>query len=120
MKKQKLMAMRKFRNFTQNEMAGLIAMEQTTYSRKERGISPITDEEWKRFAKALSTSVEEIKEIVPSISIINEIRNSQNINNEKHISLPVNLFNIMLKYTSKLEEDVLELKNQLKNKKQKN
>ena len=117
MEKQKLRAMRKSRNFTQNEMADCIAMEQTTYSRKERGISPITDEEWKRFAKALNTSVEEIKEIVPPNSIVSENSRFQNAGNEKHISLPLDVFNIMMKYTSKLEEDIQELESQLKNKK---
>ena len=38
-----------------------MAMEQTTYSRKENGKSPITENEWERFAKVLDTSIEELK-----------------------------------------------------------
>ena len=43
-------------------------MEQTTYSRKERGISPITIAEWERIAKALEVSVEK-KRSAPSEAI---------------------------------------------------
>ena len=54
-------------------------MEQTTYSRKERGISPITIAEWERIAKALEVSVEKIVE--PNNN------NTQSFFNEKALSL---------------------------------
>ena len=38
----KLIFIRKTKKITQKQIANLIGMEQTTYSRKERGISPIT------------------------------------------------------------------------------
>ncbi|MBW4361239.1 helix-turn-helix domain-containing protein [Flavobacterium taihuense] len=106
--------MRKYRNFTQSEMSAKIAMEQTTYSRKERGISPITNEEWERFAKALNTSIEKIKDDIKLTTVLNEVNTFQTTHNEPQITLPLNLFNIMLKYTSKLEEDIQKLKKQKK------
>ena len=54
----KLISIRKIKKITQKQIANLIGMEQTTYSRKERGISPITIAEWERIAKALEVSVE--------------------------------------------------------------
>ena len=53
----KLISIRKTKKITQKQIANLIGMEQTTYSRKERGISPITIAEWERIAKALEVSV---------------------------------------------------------------
>ena len=54
-------------------------MEQTTYSRKERGISPITIAEWERIAKALEVSIEKIVE--PNNN------DTQSFFNEKALSL---------------------------------
>ena len=48
------------KGITQKEMALKMAMEQTTYSRKENGKSPITENEWERFAKVLDTSIGEL------------------------------------------------------------
>lgn len=59
---EKLISVRKIKGFTQEKLAKYIAMEQTTLSRKERGLSPISDEEWQRIASALQVPLEEIKE----------------------------------------------------------
>lgn len=115
MEQQKLSETRKAKGLTQKQMAFNIAMEQTTYSRKERGKSPISDEEWKRFAKTLDVPVEEIK----------EVNNSSNTKNEngtfndssigiKIITMPQNAFEIIIKYNNKLEEENAVLKEQLK------
>ena len=58
---EKLKTHPKNKKLSQLQMGKLCAMEQTTYSRKESGKSPVTDEEWERFAKALETSAEDIK-----------------------------------------------------------
>ena len=75
----KLIFIRKTKKITQKQIANLIGMEQTTYSRKERGISPITIAEWERIAKALEVSVEKIVE--PNNN------NTQSFFNEKALSL---------------------------------
>ena len=75
----KLISIRKIKKITQKQIANLIGMEQTTYSRKERGISSITIAEWERIAKALEVSVEKIVE--PNNN------NTQSFFNEKALSL---------------------------------
>ena len=75
----KLISIRKTKKITKKQIANLIGMEQTTYSRKERGISPITIAEWERIAKALEVSVEKIVE--PNNN------NTQSFFNEKALSL---------------------------------
>ena len=76
---EKLITTRKLKGYTQEKLAQQIAMEQTTLSRKERGISPITIAEWERIAKALEVSVEKIVE--PNNN------NTQSFFNEKALSL---------------------------------
>ena len=61
MKHEKLIEIRKSKGISQSKMANALAMEQTTYSKKERGISPIHDFEWKRISKFLGVSLEELK-----------------------------------------------------------
>lgn len=97
---------RKNKGFTQKQMADLLAMEQTTYSKKERGISPIRNDEWIRFAKILEVNVEEIRGQNLTLA------NSENDKN--HILIPKNAFEIILKYNSMLEEENAILKEQLK------
>ena len=75
----KLISIRKTKKITQKQIVNLIGMEQTTYSRKERGISPITIAEWERIAKALEVSIEKIVE--PNNN------NTQSFFNEKALSL---------------------------------
>ena len=75
----KLISIRKTKKITKKQIANLIGMEQTTYSRKERGISPITIAEWERIAKALEVSIEKIVE--PNNN------DTQSFFNEKALSL---------------------------------
>ncbi|NCT10115.1 MAG: helix-turn-helix transcriptional regulator [Flavobacteriia bacterium] len=56
-----LKEIRKRKGITQRQIAQKMAMEQTTYSKKENGKSPITDEEYIKLADILETSIEEIK-----------------------------------------------------------
>jgi transcriptional regulator with XRE-family HTH domain len=114
MKHEKLMNARKSRGFTQNQMAEKIAMEQTTYSRKEIGKSLITDDEWNNFAKALNVPVEEIKDTVTPLSIKNEnCTFSDSAVGIQYVNIPQNVFDIIIKYNAKLEEENLSMKKQL-------
>lgn len=64
---EKLITTRKLKGYTQEKLAQQIAMEQTTLSRKERGLSPISDEEWQRIATVLQVPVDDIKEFLVKI-----------------------------------------------------
>ncbi|UPQ79249.1 helix-turn-helix domain-containing protein [Flavobacterium azooxidireducens] len=114
MEHQKLIQARKSKGFTQEQMASNIAMEQTTYSRKERGKSPISDEEWQRFAKTLDVTVEEIKESQQP-NLKNEHCTFQyNSIGIQFISIPQEVLDTILKYNKKLEEENEKLKNEIK------
>ena len=106
MEHQKLKEIRTAKNITQNQMAKKIAMEQTTYSRKERGKSPILDDEWERFAKALNVPVEDIKvENIP-VTMKNEgCTFTENSIGIQYVNIPQNVFDIIIKYNAKLEND---------------
>ncbi len=111
MEHKKLKEIRQAKNITQNQMAKKIAMEQTTYSRKERGKSPILDDEWQRFAKALDVPVEEIKvENAPLTMKNDNCTFSENAIGIQYVNIPQNVFDIIIKYNTKLEND-----DQLKN-----
>lgn len=101
MKNENLIQARKEKGFTQKEMAEMLAMEQTTYSKKERGISRIRENEWISFAKILDKDIEELK---------NKTTQHKADNNA---SLYLNIIEIILKYNAKLEEENRLLKNQL-------
>lgn len=114
MEHQKLIDLRKAKKLTQKQMALKIAMEQTTYSRKERGKSPITDDEWKRFAKVLGTDIEELKEVQEPLALKNEgCTFTENSIGIQYVNIPQNVFDIIIKYNAKLEEENLFLKSQL-------
>ena len=63
MKRQKLIEARKKQGMTQKEVAHKAAMQQTMYSRKERGLSPIRREEWIRFAYILNIGPNDINSL---------------------------------------------------------
>ncbi|WP_310378342.1 helix-turn-helix domain-containing protein [Flavobacterium sp.] len=114
MEHQKLITIRKTKGITQEQMAKKIPMEQTTYSRKERGKSPISNEEWARIAKTLEVSVEEIKDENIPIAIKNEnCTFNDNAIGIQYVNIPQEVYTIVLKYNSKLEEENKQLKNEL-------
>ncbi len=117
MEYQKLYDARKAKGITQKQMASRIAMEQTTYSRKERGKSPITDEEWARLAKTLEVPVEEIKEEnTTPISVKNEnCTFNENAIGIQYVNIPQSVFDIIIKYNAKLEENEVGYKQTIQN-----
>lgn len=96
-----LIKARREKGLTQKEMADMLSMEQTTYSKKERGISRIRENEWIRFAKILDKDADELK---------NENRIDQN--NLYH-TLYINIIEVIIRYNQRLEEENLLLKEQL-------
>lgn len=99
-----LIQARKQKGLTQKEMADMLAMEQTTYSKKERGISRIRENEWIRFAKILDKDVDELKRD-------NKVtQNNENLNSNMYL----NILEIIIKYNQKLEEENSLLKEELK------
>ncbi|NCT60683.1 MAG: helix-turn-helix transcriptional regulator [Flavobacteriia bacterium] len=105
-----LKEIRKRKGITQRQIAQKMAMEQTTYSKKENGKSPITDEEYIKLADILETSIEEIKrdnQTSPKNEYCTFNDNSIGI---QIVSMPKDVLDVMLKYTAKLEEEISFLK----------
>lgn len=110
-----LKEIRKSKGFTQQQMAQYMAMEQTTYSRKENGKSPITEEEYKALSRLLETSIEELKESNkgPAMSKNEYCTFNDNAIGIQIVSIPKDVLDIILKYNQKLEEENINLKTQL-------
>ena len=100
-----LKKVRTAKGYSQLEFSKLVAMDQTTYSRKETGKTFITEQEWDRFAKTLGVSMEEIKGKIATQAIKeNGDFNDQSVGIQ-NISLPVEVLETILRYNKKLEED---------------
>ena len=100
-----LKKVRTAKGYSQLEFSKLVAMDQTTYSRKETGKTFITEEEWDRFAKTLGVSKEEVKDkITPQAINENCVFNDQSVGIQ-NISLPIEVLETILRYNKKLEED---------------
>ncbi|MFW0739755.1 helix-turn-helix transcriptional regulator [Flavobacterium sp. T12S277] len=70
MTKIKLLVKRLEQQLSQEEISDLVGMTQSTYSRKEKGITKITMSEWTKIAKVLGVEKEEIFEpINPKIKL---------------------------------------------------
>ena len=107
---EKLIASRKTNSLSQEEMAAQLGMEQTTYSRKERGISPISCEEWKRIAKVLNVSENDIKEeIIQGFKNENYIFNDQS-EGLQYVYVHQDLLDTVLRYNKHLEKEIALLK----------
>lgn len=57
----KLETLRRQKNFTQQELADLLSTDVSNYSRKERGLVKIYEDEWEKLAAALEVSVKDLK-----------------------------------------------------------
>ncbi|MBS7230172.1 helix-turn-helix transcriptional regulator [Flavobacterium psychroterrae] len=104
MKHENLINARKEKGFTQKEMADMLAMEQTTYSKKERGISRIRENEWVLFAKILDKDIHQLKR---------KNKTSTNTDIINH-GLYLKIIGTILKFNQKLEDENILLKKQLR------
>lgn len=107
MEKLKLLKMRILKGLTQYEIAVLANMDQTTYGRKENGISKITSNEWKKIASILDVPLKDIfEDDNKSILIFNEISLSSKImlkNSSDYCNIPTYILETLEKYIEKLE-----------------
>lgn len=105
MSKTKLICTRLAKGISQEELADLIGMSQSNYSRRESGRKNISDMEWKRIAKELGVEVEEIHE--PDVeSII-----TNNATNMYQFNIP----DFILEHMELLKKENKNLKEKLRN-----
>ncbi|KAF2511517.1 helix-turn-helix transcriptional regulator [Flavobacterium zhairuonense] len=116
MMKRKLINKRIEKNKTQEEVAYLLGITQSQYSRRESGITKITKNEWDELAKILDTNLQTIYESHDGIFIANDQskKNLENLNHEYFEHFEFSLL-IMKKYIEKLEQENKSLKMQINN-----
>ena len=115
MVKAKLIAARKEKNMTQNDMADLLFISRAQYQRRETGEICISDEEWANIAKLLSKEVQDIKEEDSFSNIYNYDNNSGNysssINN--FYNIPEFIMQYQQEYIEMLKEEIEQLKEEI-------
>ena len=83
--KVKLQIMRLQRHLSQEEIADLIGITQSSYSRKEKGITNITMQEWTRLAKVFGVEKDEIYQANTSKKGILNVSKNENPHNITYI-----------------------------------
>jgi transcriptional regulator with XRE-family HTH domain len=115
--KNKLIKARKDKEYTQESMAKILHMTQSQYQRREKGEIKISDEEWQRIAKALDTSVEDIKEEDSSSQVINNFDNNEGSyfgSNNYLYNVPDFLLQNQQEYINLLKKEIQELTKRIK------
>ncbi|GAA5094423.1 hypothetical protein GCM10023210_26050 [Chryseobacterium ginsengisoli] len=96
-------------------MAKILSTDASTYSRKENGKTKIHDDEWEKIAKALDTSVEDLKE-EKGLGIIHNENSTFNDNagNYNHYhSIPNSILENLQDYINLLKEQNESLKKEV-------
>lgn len=109
MKKIKLIQLRLAKGLSQEELADLIGMTQSNYSRRENGRKNITEVEWVKIAKELDVKKEAIYE--PDTK---NIKDRDDINTN-HYNIPdflIEHLESLRKENNKLKEKLKKMKNQ--------
>ena len=106
MEKTKLIKVRNTKGLTQDEMAVMMGMDQTTYSRKEKGNLKINSREWKKIAQILDVPLSEIFE-QEDISVVINNDNSPNSKvmtySSDYCNVPEYILESLRNYIKKLE-----------------
>ena len=115
MVKEKLIKARKAK-YTQEHMAKILHMTQSQYQRREKGEIRISDEEWERMAKALDTTVEDIKEDDSTMHQINNYNNqagSYSTSNNYFYNITDFVLENQQDYINLLKQEIQELKEEI-------
>jgi transcriptional regulator with XRE-family HTH domain len=104
MSKTRLIQARLSKGFSQEELADLIGMSQSNYSRRESGRTSITDAEWKKIAKELRVDKE----------IIYEPEQQNNVKSDEINMLSFNIPDFVMEHIELLKKENKKLKEQLK------
>ncbi len=114
---EKLKNLRKQRGYTQQQIADILATDVSNYSRKENGEVKIFDDEWEKLAKALDTSIEDIREerianVVQNLTFNDSSSNTSNQsgNYNQYCSIPDYMLESQQEYIKLLREQIEMLK----------
>ncbi|WP_317198082.1 helix-turn-helix transcriptional regulator [Chryseobacterium rhizoplanae] len=114
---EKLKNLRKQRGYTQQQIADILATDVSNYSRKENGEVKIFDDEWEKLAKALDTTIEDIREerianVVQNLTFNDSSSNTSNQsgNYNQYCSIPDYMLESQQEYIKLLREQIEILK----------
>ena len=115
--KNKLIAARKERNMTQNDMAELLFISQSQYQRRECGDVRISDEEWVKIAKFLGKEVKDIREEDNLTTIYNydNYSGSYSSSNNYFYNIPEFVMKNQQEYIVMLKEEINRLREEICN-----
>jgi len=112
--KTKLQETRIKKGLSQEQIANMLGMTQSNYSRKENGSSKISKQEWEKLSKTLQVPLEEIFENDDSNIFIFQDHSTGNYSGTNNIySIPKHIEELLetqKKYIEKLEEEIKALK----------
>ena len=113
MVKEKLFDARTKKGLSQEQLADLVGMTQSNYSRKENGIKKIVDAEWDKIAKELEVKKEDIYEEDSQNIVYKKIKGNSPINNSGNIHY-FNMPDFVLEHIEllKTQNAALKLENQ--------
>jgi transcriptional regulator with XRE-family HTH domain len=113
MLKEKLLDARLKKGLSQEELADLIGMTQSNYSRRENGLKKISDTEWNKIAKELKVKKEDIYEEDNQTIIYKNIKGNNSINNCGNIHY-FNVPDFVMEHIELLKAQNSELREKLK------
>ena len=120
MEKIKLIVARRKKGYSQLNMAEELGIDESNYSRREKGLTKINIEEWVKLSQILSVPIENIYEDDENFfSISNDNSSGNNSyygNNNNIYSVPEFILETQQKYIQKLEEENNHLKERLNEK----
>ncbi|WP_407482978.1 helix-turn-helix transcriptional regulator [Elizabethkingia meningoseptica] len=105
MMKNKLIQIRKDKQFSQQDIAEYLKISQTQYQRKEKGFVEVKEEEWQRLARLFEVGIEVIWEE-------NNLFESQD-NIYDYYNIPGFLLDNQQEYIEMLKEEISQLKQKL-------
>ena len=104
--KEKLLKARINKGFSQEELADLIGMTQSNYSRREKGLKKISDCEWTKIAKHLGVKKEDIYEVSNFNKDCITINNSLKTESFIIPSFVIELIELLKEKIQKLEDKI--------------
>lgn len=119
--KRKLFLKRQELGYSQEYLAEGLNLSQSQYSRREKGVKKISDEEWEKLAELLNVPIEEIKEVDNDKNfVINNNENNSGTfsnyggNNNTFHTTDKETITFLLQHIKKLENEIDELKGKIK------
>lgn len=108
--KEKLLNERLKKGLSQEELADLVGMTQSNYSRREKGLKKISDAEWNKIAKELKVQKEDIYQ-EDSRKVVSKNNNGNSFNSG---TIYFNMPDFVLEHIELLKKENNQLKEKLK------